>query len=169
MKHIKDIDDFFEDDFDDFTENNIESHIIVLIDSKLKIPTIDLIQEGIWQESPVENRIMIRVEGPHTPDGYRHVHISHSKHTNTKNKQVAWNDTGSRHDKKSFNTNFKGIEKAKNAARAALKLSDDIILESYTNKSNGTLILESAQSFLSSNNTIILIANKTKRKQLLNG
>ena len=62
----------------------------------------------------------------------RHVHVARDKHISTKQKQVAWNDDHSRHDRKSFNQNLSGIETAKNIARDALGLPSDVVLEAFT-------------------------------------
>lgn len=61
----------------------------------------------------------------------RHVHIAHKKHLSSANKQVSWNDDGTRHDRGRFDDGFKGIEKAKAVARIALNIADDIVLESF--------------------------------------
>ena len=100
-------------------------------------------------------------------DGFKHVHVSRPEHTNTKSKQVAWNANGSVHDKKSFNYNFDGIERAKNAARAALNLSDNIVLEEYKGIDKEKMILESYQIASLLDGIIILIAKNTTGKQLL--
>ena len=88
-----------------------------------------LIQEGVWKDAHIKG-YKVRVDAPHIPGGRRHVHIAHNKHINSKNKQVSWNDDTSRHDKNSFDNNFKGLEKAKAIARQELGLDKDTILES---------------------------------------
>ncbi len=157
MKYIKAIEKFLE-------ENN-EPEILILIPSEIRIPFIDLLEEQIWKDSAVEKRIKIRVEKHN--DGFRHVHISRPEHIHTKSKQVSWNDNGTIHDKGSFNHNFNGIERAKNAARAALNLSDNIVLEEYTGADKEKLILESYQIASLIDGIIILIAKNTTGKQLL--
>jgi hypothetical protein len=157
MKYLKAIEKFLE-------ENN-EPEILILIPLEIKIPFIDLLEEQIWKDSAVEKRIKIRVEKHN--DGFRHVHISRPEHIHTKSKQVSWNDNGTIHDKGSFNHNFDGIERAKNAARSALNLSDNIVLEEYTGADKEILILESYQIASLIDGIIILIAKNTTGKQLL--
>jgi len=91
--------------------------------------SVEMINEGIWKESDLKN-YFYRVDPPHNNTGERHVHIAHKKHINSKNNQVSWNQNGTRHDKKSFNSKMKGIEKAKIIARKALNIGNEIILES---------------------------------------
>jgi len=156
MKHLE--------DFENFLEEN-EPDILILIPTEIIIPFIELLQESIWKDSAVEKRIKVRVETHN--DGFKHVHVSRPEHTNTKSKQVAWNANGSVHDKKSFNYNFDGIERAKNAARTALNLSDNIVLEEYKGIDKEKMILESYQIVSLLDGIIILIAKKTTGKQLL--
>lgn len=84
--------------------------------------------EGVWKQSDVSG-YFIRTDTPHGDSGRRHVHVAHRKHIRTKTKQVSWNDDGTRHDVKSFDNAFVGMEVAKRIARRILGLPDDVILE----------------------------------------
>jgi hypothetical protein len=59
----------------------------------------------------------------------RHVHIAKSKHMSSKNKQASWNDDGSKHDKKSFNSNVASLNIVQSIARDVLNLPSSIKLE----------------------------------------
>lgn len=124
--------------------SNIEQiHITVLIsDIEFKKSRFNLLNEGIWKDAHIKG-YRVRVDAPHTRDEKRHVHISHPKNTTNKNKQVSWNDNKTRHDKKSFDQNFIGIEKAKLIAKRELNLDDDIILENLDE--NNKILLENIQ------------------------
>jgi hypothetical protein len=115
-----------------FLRANPDFHIILEVPANSQVlQSLSLLNEGKWQDAPSSN-YSYRVEAPNPAiNQRRHVHIASRKHINSKNKQVSWNDTGSRHDKKTFNTNFKGLEQAKTIARAALGLPPDFHLEEY--------------------------------------
>ena len=91
-----------------FGDDNQDVYII------LEIPTnspalnnLDLLGESQWREAPGTN-LFYRVDAQGAAaHQYRHVHVAGKKHVNSKNKQVSWNIVGTRHDKSSFNTNFK--------------------------------------------------------------
>jgi hypothetical protein len=72
----------------------------------------------------------------------RHVHIAHKKHLKAKGKQVAWNDDQTRHDKKNFDSSFKGMAAAHDIAKTALGLSADAILETISPRSRLELLIE---------------------------
>jgi len=95
--------------------------------------------EGKWKQTEYNGYVQ-RTEVHN--NGLRHTHVAHEKHRNAKNKQVAWNADKTRHDKLTFNTNFVGLEKAKEIARKALNLPPDAQLESV-NQTKGKLLLES--------------------------
>ncbi|MCO5251075.1 MAG: DUF6367 family protein [Candidatus Kapabacteria bacterium] len=98
--------------------------------------------EGYWEQS-AENGYFVRLDNPHSDSGKLHVHIAKKKHINTKTRQVSWNDDGTRHDKKSFNNSFVGLEKAKKIARNVLGLCDDVLLE-VLSIHEGCMILENS-------------------------
>ena len=99
---------------------------------------LDLLEEGKWVQSK-HNDYLFRVE--RSPDtGMLHVHIAHRKHVNVKTKQVSWNLDLTRHDRKSFDSNFIGLKRAKELARAALGLPSDALLEQRTDDEIGVLV-----------------------------
>ncbi len=101
-----------------------------------------LLTEGRWQDAKIKG-YSYRVDptNPNIPQ-LRHVHVAHTKHITARNKQVSWNDDSSRHDRQSFDTNFQGIEKAKQIARTALGLPKDFKLEHVTSLAGKILLLE---------------------------
>ena len=110
-----------------FAENKI-SYIIV----QLPLELIDeqvILNEGQWVRSS-KNGWSLRVcsEKP-TSKEQRHVHIAKTKHINAKDKQASWNKDGTRHDKKSFNTDIGSNKIARQIARDALNLDTNVILE----------------------------------------
>ena len=74
----------------------------------------------------------------------RHVTIAHKKHLRAKNKQVSWSDDARRHDKKTFDVNFKGFSKAYDIARTTLKLPPDVQLERISDLESLNRLTESA-------------------------
>ena len=145
--------------------NNLDSeYIVILVPNYFHIDKINSLTEGIWLDS-TEKGIKVRVEAAHVSDGFKHVHVARSEHTRSKNKQVSWNTNGTRHDKKRFNKNFHGFEKAKRAAKKALNLPDDVILELYTDWEKANLILKSIPN--RSRNCIVLIIKDTSKKHIM--
>lgn len=128
-------------------------HIIVLLDEYIN-KEIELLTEGRWEHSGIKD-FWHRLDNPNFDFEKRHIHIAHQKHINTKSQQVAWNDDGTRHDKKSFNNKFTGIETAKQIARDVLKLGDDIVLENVRTDA-GRILLESVESLSEKANVYIL-------------
>lgn len=104
-----------------------------------------LLNEGKWMPSG-KSGWMQRVDAanPAIPL-QRHVHVARSKHTSSKTQQAAWNEDGTRHDKKTFNDKVGSLDAARTVARAALNLGDDVILESLQKK--GLLLLEESQVY----------------------
>ncbi|MBK8483851.1 MAG: hypothetical protein IPL31_05775 [Saprospiraceae bacterium] len=145
--------------------NSLEDeYIIVLVPPGFSLPCINLIPEGVWVNSS-EKGLKVRIDSAHTTDGLKHIHIARDKHTKSKNKQVSWNVNGKRHDKKSLDSNFHGLEKAKRAARKALNLPDDIILELYTNVTIAKTIIR--EMIPRNRNYVILILTALENKNLL--
>lgn len=138
--------------------SNIQDFYIVVEMSDINCHSIygQPLHEGIWKESNIKG-YKVRVDAPHTPDGKRHVHIAHAKHTKSKNKQVSWNDDKTRHDKKSFADNFQGLERAKEIARKELGLEDNAVLEWLQPK--GNILLENIHTEIDNNNIILLKLN----------
>ncbi|MBL0744834.1 DUF6367 family protein [Chryseolinea lacunae] len=135
--------------------STLEIYFIVEIPAA-QLKFTGLVNEGIWKDAHLKGYKM-RVDAPHTPDGKRHVHIAHNKHTHSKDKQVSWNDDKTRHDKKTFDSNFHGMERAKEIARRALGLNDDAILERYL--PTAELIVESEELAVHKNGSIFLKLN----------
>lgn len=148
--------------FEEFTH---PFHIIVLFDKSDK-DKFGLITEGDWKPSG-EKGYWQRLDTPKFDFEKLHVHIAKQKHINAKNKQVAWNDDGTRHDKKSFNQNFNGMEKAKEIARKALGLSSDTVLENVNNESNTELLLESVEYLPTKSSIFVFEVIKENKKQIL--
>lgn len=107
----------------------------------------DLLVESIWKPAGISD-LWVRVDPERAEmNGLRHAHVAHAKHINATNKQVAWNNDGSRHDRGRFDNGFKGIEKAKSAVRIALNLPDDVQLEAMKSfESLSDLLLEGYES-----------------------
>jgi len=118
MKHIKTFSELF-------NENDFQ--VIVFNFLPFLNESVEQLYESKWVESSIEKGIWLRVER-HNMEMY-HAHVAREKHKNTKDKQVAWNENGTKHDKKSFNQNFHGLERAKNAVRQALNIPSNVILE----------------------------------------
>jgi hypothetical protein len=107
-----------------------------------------LLYEGQWRPSGVANW-MIRVDAENPSiRGQRHVHIAQTKHVSAKNMQASWNQDGTRHDRKSFNTNVGSQTGVQLLARKALGMADDAILESMPQ--TGVMLLESERHALNS-------------------
>lgn len=143
-----------------FDEFNNPYHIIVLFD-KADLEKIDLLTEGQWVPSD-EKGYWKRLDKPKFDFEKLHIHIARDKHINNKNKQVSWNDDGTRHDKKSFNNNFVGIETAKRIARNALGLPDNFQLENISEPTTGQLLLEGVESIPSTSSIFIFEVSKSK-------
>lgn len=80
-----------------------------------------LINEGNWVDSGKKGYMYrIDAENPSIKQ-QRHVHIAKSKHISNKNMQVSWNQDGSKHDKKSFNSNVASLNIVQLIARDAFK------------------------------------------------
>lgn len=125
-----------------FWQANPDLQIILEVPvHSLVLSQLGPLTEGHWCDAP-NSKYGYRVEAENPAlRQLRHVHVAQKKHTSTKAKQVSWNDTGTRHDKKSFNTSFKGLEKAKEIARTALNLPPTFHLEQYV--PDAKLLLES--------------------------
>jgi hypothetical protein len=122
-------------------EENID-YLIIDIPEDLLDDSL-LLLEGQWINSGTKGYQM-RIDKPTDHTQKLHVHIAKDKHINTKTKQVAWNDNGTRHDKKTFDKKLGSSNKVQQIARQALNLDDNIILEMYMPTKLG-LILESIE------------------------
>lgn len=142
-------------------------HIIVLFEESKDIFSDSSITEGKWKPSEYKG-YWHRVDNPNFDFEQKHIHIAKQKHINSKSKQVSWNVDGTRHDKKSFNDNFNGIEKAKNITRNVLNISNNITLENLTDNNKGQLLLENIQSLPKESNVYIFKAKKQTYSQVIN-
>ncbi|MBI2272256.1 MAG: hypothetical protein HYU70_00540 [Bacteroidetes bacterium] len=88
-------------------------------------------KNGVWVATGVGD-YMARVDAAHGSHGQKHVHIARKKHTANKDKQVTWNEDGTRHDKMTFDENFNGMERAKSIVRDILG-KPDLELQYYVN------------------------------------
>jgi hypothetical protein len=103
-------------------------YVIVKVPVNLIDPR-ELLNEGKWRPSGKPGWMQrIDAENPSIPL-QRHVHVAKSNHVSSKTQQAAWNEDGTRHDKKTFNDKVGSLDAARSIARAALKLGDDVILE----------------------------------------
>ena len=111
---------------------------------------LDILEEGKWGQSNKKGWSQ-RVD-PERPEInlQRHVHIARTKHTSSKNQQVAWNQDGTRHDQKTSNTNLSGINTAKKIARDALGIKKDIIIEHLSDAGRLIFLTESSNDVVSS-------------------
>lgn len=128
--------------FKEFREEDEIEYLIVDIPEEL-IDNSLLLLEGQWIDSSKKGYKM-RIDKPTDHTQKLHVHIAKDKHTKSKNYQASWNQDGSRHDKKTFNTNLGSSSAIQNVARQALNISDNIILEEYVPTKLG-LILENIE------------------------
>ncbi|MEO8087539.1 MAG: DUF6367 family protein [Bacteroidota bacterium] len=148
-----------------FEEFNSPFHIIVQFDPGDNDKLASL-TEGKWKPSGYKD-YWERLDQPKQEFDQRHVHVAKVKHIKAKNKQVSWNKDGTRHDKKSFNTNFNGIERAREIARKALGLPANAKLENLNNKSEGQLLLESIDYLPQSTSAFIFKFVNSNEKQIL--
>lgn len=161
MKHIKSLKQFIKERLKEkLKEYENPIYIIVEID-KDEFDALNILYEGNWTPSNVKD-IWQRVDTPKFDHEKRHIHLAHKKHINTKSKQVAWNDDGKRHDKKTFDVNFKGMETAKKITRDVLKIPDDKILELYTVNDKMNLIVESIENITFEYKIVILELKSNK-------
>lgn len=150
---------------DTYEEFSNPIHIIVLFENSER-GNLKPLTEGKWIPTD-EKDYWIRLDKPKNNIEQLHAHIAHKKHINTKNKQVAWNEDGTRHDKKSFNNKFNGLETAKKIAAKALDLPPNTLLENLNNKKTGALLLESIQDLPENSNVFIFQLVKKDENQIL--
>lgn len=101
-----------------------------------KIPNEIFINEGRWTQSGKSNW-MYRLDAENPAlNQKRHVHIAQSKHLNVKGKQVAWNQDGSKHDRKTFNSNIAKLNVVQSIAIDVLKLDSSVRLDESATASN---------------------------------
>jgi hypothetical protein len=125
-------------------EHQQENTILLFeIDNQKIVELFGIIEETKWI-STGEKDYMMRVDPARPPSEKRHITISHKKHIHNKNKQVSWNDDGTRKDRKTFDDGFIGLGRAQAIARKMLSIKDDVILEVYNFNDNVQLLLEDA-------------------------
>jgi hypothetical protein len=128
------------EDEDIFFPDDLPMLLLEIPESALGQAAVPL-REGAWRQSGVFG-LWYRLD-PAREDmkQKRHVHVAATKHIKNSDKQAAWNDDGSRHDRKRFNGKLGSQASYRNLARAALGLGDDIILEEFTPDHPQQLIL----------------------------
>lgn len=114
--------------FKDFLKEDGIDYFIVEVPEE-NIPQNALLNEGIWVDSGKKD-YMQRVDASNPSiKQNRHVHIAKAKHTSNKNMQASWNDDGTKHDKKTFNSKIASISTVQDIAKQALGLPKDFKLE----------------------------------------
>lgn len=143
------------------------NYIFIEIDERMlkaHCPEV-LLAESMWKDAPIKGySYRLDPANPNIPVR-RHVTIAHSQQTSAKNKQVSWNDDGSRHDRGTFDTNFHGINKAKEIARQVLRLPRDVKLEHLHSPADAILLLEGVNEI--PEESIVLRARSPKRRRRL--
>lgn len=114
--------------FKEFLAEDEVDYFIIEVSSDLLSAEL-LINEGKWVDSGKKGYMhRVDAEDPSIKQ-QRHIHIAKSKHVSSKNMQASWNQDGSKHDKKSFNSNIASLNIFQSIARDALNLSSNIKLE----------------------------------------
>ncbi|MFC1527093.1 DUF6367 family protein [Candidatus Latescibacterota bacterium] len=119
------------------------SHILIEVreDSWAATGKLRALEEGKWMSAGIKD-YMHRVEPGHPDPEVKHVHICHAKHRAARNRQVSWNEDGTRHDPMTFDVSFGGMETARQIARRVLELPDGFILEDLLDFSQMQLLEE---------------------------
>lgn len=121
-------------------ENEPEEISVLLSAELLCRCEINITLESIWMDSGYKDwKYRVDPEDPSIPLK-RHIHIAKDKHTSAKNMQASWNSDGTRHDRKSFNTNVGNVDRVREIARSVLKIAPNIALE-YQNDCQSAQIL----------------------------
>lgn len=165
--HLKSLKDFIREQLrSELLDSEDQFHIIITFNKSQDILPDLIMNEGIWKPSGYKG-YWHRLDIPKFDHEQLHVHIARQKHINTKSKQVAWNKDTSRHDKKSFNDNFNGLEKAKKIARNVLKLPKDTTLENLIDFEKGQLLLEDVQDLPQKSDAYIFKAINKNKPQII--
>ena len=108
-------------------EAEIDYLVLELTEEAFSLPRLQSLIEGRWEPAGYKD-FMIRVDPmrPETKE-QRHVHIARQKHTSSKNQQVAWNEDGSRHDKKSFNASLGQQDAVRSIAAQVLSIRQELL------------------------------------------
>jgi hypothetical protein len=108
-------------------EEGIDYFVIKMTEDQ--VPHEAIVNEGRWIPSGRRNFMMrVDAENPSIKQ-QRHVHVAQKKHISTKYNQAAWNQNGTKHDQKSFNSKIGSLDVVQSIARDALGLPDSIKLE----------------------------------------
>ncbi len=114
--------------FNEFLAEDGIDYFIIELPEKY-VPEVAVINEGRWVASKKKG-YMQRVDAKNPSiNQRRHVHIAKTEHITNKKMQVSWNDNGTKHDKKNFNSKIGSISTVQNIARQALDLPSDFKLE----------------------------------------
>ena len=114
--------------FKEFLDGDGIDYFIIEIPEEY-VPEIALINEGKWVDSGKKGYMQrVDAENP-SVNQKRHVHIAKAKHVSNKNMQASWNDDGSKHDKKAFNSKIGSVSTVQDIARQALGLPSNFKLE----------------------------------------
>ena len=114
--------------FSEFLDEEGVDYFIIEVPDDI-LPSELLINEGRWVESGKKGYMhRVDAEDPSIKQ-QRHVHVAKSKHINSKTMQASWNEDGTKHDKKSFNSNVGSLSVVQSIARDALGLSSSVKLE----------------------------------------
>jgi hypothetical protein len=111
-------------------EDGIDYFVVELPEDQ--IASLAILNEGQWVQSR-KSGYMQRVDAENpSMNQQRHVHVAKSKHINNKNKQAAWNQDTTKHDRKSFNSKIGSIAVVQSIAQQALGLPTTARLEEAT-------------------------------------
>lgn len=111
----------------DEIETEVEYIVVVVERDGLRNLNERPLDERLWRDSGCKDW-WFRIDPPNPQlQQRRHVHVARRKHINTKDKQRAWNDDGTPHDKATFTQSDQGIEMAKKIAAKALHLDADLL------------------------------------------
>jgi len=106
------------------------SEISVLV-GEASVTAEMITMESMWIDAPKKGwSYRVDPVDPAIPQK-RHIHISKTKNKSSKNMQVAWNDDGTRHDKKSFNSTVGRSKYVRGLASEILNLGPTVTLEHF--------------------------------------
>ncbi|WPN56360.1 DUF6367 family protein [Pseudomonas sp. P9_31] len=142
------ISDYLKEALNSGSDDEITDVYVTLPEEAIIYLAISL--EGNWKE--IDNVWSARLDAADPKNKAKcHVHIAKTKHRSSKMKQVAWNDDGSRHDKKTFDVKLGQSRKVRAIARDVLGLGDTISLESQEHKQLVEMPLVSSTPTFSTN------------------
>lgn len=123
------------------------THALRLTIRAIDLQRFNIVDESRWTQSKI-NGLYQRVD-PERPQmsQLRHVHVAAKKHLRASSMQAAWNNDGSRHDRKNFNDVFGSQKDVRDVARAALGLPNDFLLERLENKAEQVVRLIESNAY----------------------